>query len=112
VQKLGIDFLCASGHKFYAPYGGGFCIGEKSFFDTFLPYQIGDGIGVRYGSFCVYQVIRDLLKISHEEEQVIISEIENGNSNNIPGIIRASLSICNTQEDIDRLVFAVKELSK
>lgn len=43
MQEMGIDFLVASGHKFYAPYGGGFLIGPKSFFDRFLPYQIGGG---------------------------------------------------------------------
>ena len=43
MQELGIDFLAASGHKFYAPYGGGFLIGPKRFFDAFLPYQIGGG---------------------------------------------------------------------
>ena len=40
---MGIDFLVASGHKFYAPYSGGFLIGPKEFFDKFLPYQIGGG---------------------------------------------------------------------
>ena len=43
MQELGIDFLLASGHKFYAPYGGGFLIGPKKFLDKFLPYQIGGG---------------------------------------------------------------------
>lgn len=43
MQALEIDFLLASGHKFYAPYGGGFLIGPKKFFDQFLPYQIGGG---------------------------------------------------------------------
>jgi cysteine desulfurase len=43
MQKMGIDFLVASGHKFYAPYGGGFLIGPKAFLDKFLPYQIGGG---------------------------------------------------------------------
>lgn len=43
MQKMGIDFLVASGHKFYAPYGGGFLIGAKNFLDEFLPYQIGGG---------------------------------------------------------------------
>jgi cysteine desulfurase len=214
MQALGIDFLCASGHKFYAPYGGGFLIGPKIFFDTFLPYQIGGGnlpyitsegrflrnknqlahdpgtpnavgtiamalalqqiksigidnieayekqlaeyafhqlsaikgvklfvskeqlstvlpfiltgkstkevaemlnddygIGVRYGNFCVYHIIRDMLGITKDEEAKIVSEIENGNAENIPGVLRASLSICNTKEDIDRLIFALKELT-
>ncbi len=43
MQKMEIDFLVASGHKFYAPYGGGFLIGPKKFLDCFLPYQIGGG---------------------------------------------------------------------
>ena len=43
MQKMGIDFLVASGHKLYAPYGGGFLVGSKKFLDEFLPYQIGGG---------------------------------------------------------------------
>ncbi len=43
MKEMEIDFLVASGHKFYAPYGGGFLIGPKYFFDNFLPYQIGGG---------------------------------------------------------------------
>lgn len=43
MRGWGIDFLVASGHKFYAPYGGGILIGPKKFFDNFLPYQIGGG---------------------------------------------------------------------
>ncbi len=43
MTDLKIDFLIASGHKFYAPYGSGFIIGPKHFFDQFLPYQIGGG---------------------------------------------------------------------
>lgn len=43
MAALGIDFLIASGHKLYAPYGTGFTVGPKDFFDAFLPYQIGGG---------------------------------------------------------------------
>ncbi len=43
MRAMGIDFLAASGHKFYAPFGGGFLIGPKKFLDKFLPYQIGGG---------------------------------------------------------------------
>lgn len=43
MQADGIDFLAASGHKFYAPYGGGFLVGPKKFLDEMLPYQIGGG---------------------------------------------------------------------
>jgi len=213
MQEMGIDFLVASGHKFYAPYGGGFLIGPKQFLDEFLPYQIGGGnlpyiteqgeflryknqmahdpgtpnavgavammyaieiieklgikniegyerklseklfdylsknpkielyvhkehlstvlpfnikgqnpieiaeklnsdygIGVRAGSFCVYQVVRKLLKITDEKE--IIESVKCGEAVKIPALIRASISLCNNEKDIDRIISAIDELTK
>lgn len=213
MQTTGIDFLVASGHKFYAPYGGGFLIGSKKFLDEFLPYQIGGGnlpyitkegeflrysnqlahdpgtpnavgsvamadafnvitklgveniedyektlakklfdymssnpkiylyvtekqlstvlpfniegkdpveaaealntdygIGVRAGSFCVYQFVRKLLKI--EDETEIISSVKSGSCEQIPALIRASVALCNTESDIDRMIKALKELTR
>jgi cysteine desulfurase len=207
--EMGIDFLAASGHKFYAPYGGGFLIGPKRFFDMYISYEIGGGnlpyitkdgeflryhnqlahdpgtpnavgaiamaaafkvlkriglenivayeqylarrayeylaanpkielfvqknqlntilsfnvkgreprevarelndrfgIGVRAGSFCVYNVIRHLLKIKDESE--IIQRVNQGDSNAVPGFIRASVSLCNTDEDINRFIKALE----
>jgi len=212
MQNMGIDFLAASGHKFYAPFGEGFLIGSKKFFDKFLPYQIGGGnlpyitkegeflryknqlahdpgtpnaagavslalaltklkeigienieqyekrlseklfdymqsnpkielfvsknhlntvvpfritgmdsvevaeklnkdygIGTRAGSFCVYHVIRKLLKI--EDESEIIESVKNGNTDKIPALIRASIALCNTEADIDRMIEAIKEIT-
>ncbi|MDD2758160.1 MAG: aminotransferase class V-fold PLP-dependent enzyme [Patescibacteria group bacterium] len=213
MQKMNVDFLVASGHKFYAPYGGGFLIGPKNFLDEFLPHQIGGGnlpyiteqgeflryknqmahdpgtpnavgavammyalekikelglknienyekklseklfdylesnpkievyvrrehlstvlpfnikgknpiavaeklnsdygIGVRAGSFCVYQVVRKLLKITDEKE--IIESVKCGRSEKIPALVRASIGLCNTEKDIDRIISAIKEMTK
>jgi cysteine desulfurase len=213
MQKMGIDFLVASGHKFYAPFGGGFLIGSKEFLDKFLPYQIGGGnfpyiteegeflryknqlahdpgtpnavgavamaialrelrkiglekiesyekylakklfdymktnpnielyvsknqlntvipfnikgispekvakklnsdygIGVRAGSFCVYHVLRKLLKI--EDEKHIIKEVNGGKTGNIPALVRASIGLCNTEDDISRMIKAIKEITR
>jgi cysteine desulfurase len=212
--KMGIDFLAASGHKFYAPYGGGFVIGAKEFLDKFLPYQIGGGnlpyitsdgeflryenqlahdpgtpnavgaismaialnkmsevgiekiekyemeltrkaydelsklpkvkllakseqlttvipfvvdgktaeevaeelndyaIGVRAGSFCVYHVIRDLLEITPETEAKIVADVRKGDTSSIPGVVRASFSICNSEEDVGRFIEAMREIAK
>jgi len=212
MKKMGIDFLAASGHKFYAPYGGGFLIGPKEFLDEFLPYQIGGGnlpyitergeflryknqlahdpgtpnavgavamslalkkieklgiknienyekkltqklfcyleqnskielyvnkkqlntvipfnikgknaidiaerlnkdygIGVRAGNFCVYQVVRKLLKV--EDESGIISSVKKGKTDKIPAMIRISIAIGNTDEDIDRIIKAINKIS-
>jgi len=211
--EMGIDFLVASGHKFYAPYGGGFLIGPKKFLDKFLPYQIGGGnlpyiteegeflryknqlahdpgtpnavgavsmalalkklksiglkkietyekslarkafvalshdprinvyvdakklttvlpfnikgmsptdvaerlnaeygIGVRAGSFCVYQFIRKLLGITSDAK--LVSKIKRGETCVIPGLVRASISIANTEKDIDRFIKAVEAIAK
>ncbi|NQV91859.1 aminotransferase class V-fold PLP-dependent enzyme [Candidatus Woesearchaeota archaeon] len=42
-DKSHLDFIAFSGHKMYAPYGGGCLIGPKKFFDKAPPYQIGGG---------------------------------------------------------------------
>lgn len=213
MEALGIDLMAASGHKFYAPYGGGFLIGPKYFFDCFLPYQIGGGnlpyitqdgtflrylneqahdpgtpnsigaismaaaltelksiglknveqherslalkayrglaansaiqlhvtssqlttvlpftvrgvhcrtfadelnkqfgIGVRAGSFCVYDAIRQLLRI--EDETPIIDAVKQGDQAGIPGIIRASFGLCNTENDVELLIDAVNYLTR
>lgn len=212
MQEMGIDFLAASGHKFYAPFGEGFLIGSKNFFDKFLPYQIGGGnlpyitkegeflryrnqlahdpgtpnavgavslalaltklkeiglenieqyekqltqklfdymksnpkvelfvsedhlntvipfrikgmdsvevaerlnkdygIGIRAGSFCVYHVIRKLLKI--EDESKILAYVKNGNTDKVPSLARASIGLCNTEADIDRIIEAINEIT-
>lgn len=213
MMEMGIDFLAASGHKFYAPYGGGFLIGPKNFLDEFLPYQIGGGnlpyitkegvflryknqlahdpgtpnavgavsmaiafnqlkamgiekievyesglarrayeamkknkkvrllvrdnhlstvipfvivsqdsravaerlnkefgIGVRAGSFCVYDVVRNLLEI--KDESKIVEAVNHGDTSLIPGIIRASFALCNTNADVDRLIQAINFITK
>lgn len=213
MMEMGIDFLAASGHKFYAPYGGGFLIGPKNFLDEFLPYQIGGGnlpyitkdgiflryknqlahdpgtpnavgavsmaiainqlkalgikrieeyesslarvafeemkkndkikllvksnhlstvipfiiegqdsrvvaerlnkefgIGVRAGSFCVYDVVRNLLNIGDESE--IIETVNHGDTSLIPGIIRASFALCNSQADVKRFIEAINFITK
>lgn len=213
MQKMGIDFLVASGHKFYAPYGGGFLIGPKKFLDKFLPYQIGGGnlpyitvsgeflryknqmahdpgtpnavgaigmaialrklkkigiknvesyerkltnlafealrknpkvilyvdkkhlnsiipfnikecssvsvaerlnndfgIGVRAGSFCAYSAIRKL--IGTKDESQIVKKVLEGDTSEVPSIVRASFSLCNSRQDINRFVKAIKFITR
>jgi selenocysteine lyase/cysteine desulfurase len=39
----GIDYLACSGHKLYAPYGGGALIGRRDWLDATRPHQFGGG---------------------------------------------------------------------
>lgn len=67
------------------------------------------GIGVRAGSFCVYHVVKKLLKI--KDESKIIAAVKHGDTSKIPKLIRASVAICNTEKDIDRFIHAINEIT-
>jgi selenocysteine lyase/cysteine desulfurase len=43
LEVSGIDYLACSGHKLYAPYGGGALIGRRDWLDAARPHQYGGG---------------------------------------------------------------------
>jgi selenocysteine lyase/cysteine desulfurase len=43
LAATGIDYLAVSGHKLYAPYGGGALIGRRDWLDAAPPHQHGGG---------------------------------------------------------------------
>lgn len=217
MQKQGLDFVVFSGHKMYAPFGGGAIVGNKKILDAFWPYQMGGGnfpyitneggvirdkkegahepgspnfagaraihhaikefekiglgriawyehklveyafnelqkidkvklyvkrnpkgtfdrslitfniqgfspdmvanvlnnfygIGVRAGSYCVYEFSRRINNITAEEDKKIAEKVRKGIKDEIPGSVRASFSIYNNIEDADRLILGVKEM--
>ena len=67
------------------------------------------GIGVRAGSFCVYNVVRKLLKIKDETQ--IIKDVQNGKENAVPGFVRASFGLQNTEEDAERFIKAINKIA-
>ena len=70
------------------------------------------GIGVRAGSFCTYELLRKLKNISDEEDKNIASEVDNGNINVIPSLIRVSIGLSNQDRDISRFIHAIDEISR
>ena len=68
------------------------------------------GIGVRAGTFCTYELLRKLLHIDAEQDLVIAAAVRRGELGHTPAVIRASISIWNRPEDIDRLIEAVRKL--
>ncbi len=43
LRATGIDYFACSGHKLYAPYGGGALIGRRDWLDDAIPHQRGGG---------------------------------------------------------------------
>jgi selenocysteine lyase/cysteine desulfurase len=43
LDATGVDYLACSGHKLYAPYGGGALIGRRDWLDGAAPHQRGGG---------------------------------------------------------------------
>lgn len=43
VRDSGVDYLAASGHKLYAPYGAGLLIGRRDWLERGAPYMRGGG---------------------------------------------------------------------
>ncbi len=70
------------------------------------------GIGTRAGSFCTYELMRSLKNISIQEDKIIGEEVDKGITANIPGLVRASFSIYNNVEDVNRLVIAIKKIAE
>ena len=70
------------------------------------------GIGVRAGSFCTYEMIRKLKDVTYAEDEKIDSEVDEGITKNIPGLVRASFGLVNNLEDCNRFVDAVSEIKK
>ena len=62
------------------------------------------GIGVRNGCFCAHPYVKELLKITPEEDRRFTAEVLAGDKSNLPGMVRASLGCYNNRDDVDALV--------
>ena len=70
------------------------------------------GIGVRNGCFCAHPYLLRLLGVPPEEAARHQADIERGDRSRIPGAVRASLGIYNTQEEVDALVEALTRVAR
>ncbi|MCZ6775040.1 MAG: aminotransferase class V-fold PLP-dependent enzyme [Ignavibacteria bacterium] len=62
------------------------------------------GIGVRNGCFCAHPYVKELLKVTPQEDRELIQEVLAGNKTRMPGMVRASIGCYNNESDIDALV--------
>ena len=69
------------------------------------------GIEVRSGTICNHRLVRHWLNVPDDQQGEIEARIKRGDRLASYGIVRASLGVYNEQEDIDRLVAALTQLS-
>jgi cysteine desulfurase / selenocysteine lyase len=65
------------------------------------------GIAVRNGCFCAHPLIKQLLNVNSAQEEQMVTDMQQDDRRNIPGAVRASLGIHNTQQEIVILVEAI-----
>ncbi|SFA93451.1 aminotransferase class V-fold PLP-dependent enzyme [Clostridium frigidicarnis] len=63
------------------------------------------GIAVRNGCFCAHPYVEKLLKIPEEEIEYYVKNYDKVKK---PGMVRASLGVYNTREEIDRFLYAIE----
>jgi len=68
------------------------------------------GIGVRNGCFCAQPYVRELLGISRQQMQNIVKRLTSGDHSTVPGLVRVSLGIYNTAEEVDYLIEALNSI--
>jgi len=66
------------------------------------------GIGVRNGCFCAQPYVRELLGVSESEAQAATSRLAAGDHVTVPGMVRMSVGVYNTPEDVDLFVEALQ----
>jgi selenocysteine lyase/cysteine desulfurase len=68
-------------------------------------------IGVRHGCFCAHPLMTRLLRVPDEESARLFAELRAGGHPQLPGAVRASIGLGTTEEDIDRLLAALREIA-
>jgi cysteine desulfurase / selenocysteine lyase len=68
------------------------------------------GIGVRSGCFCAHPYVEALLGIADEELAKLREQVRNGDHRNLPGFVRVSLGLYNTNEDVEYLATALETI--
>lgn len=68
------------------------------------------GIGVRNGCFCAHPYVKELLRVTPEEDRRFTAEVLAGNKSNLPGMVRASLGCYSNRDDIDALVDVLEKV--
>lgn len=107
------------GVRLFGPEDPAARVGVFSFVVDEVPYglvaawldQYHD-IAVRDGCFCAHPYVQALLGVTPAQEQRYLDELHRGDRSNVPGMVRASLGVYSTRDDVDALAEALRELTR
>ncbi|RMI03755.1 MAG: aminotransferase class V-fold PLP-dependent enzyme [Calditrichaeota bacterium] len=68
------------------------------------------GIGVRNGCFCAHPYIKHLLRVNEQQERAMEERILRGDRSNLPGAVRVSFGIYNTEAEIDAFLEVLERI--
>jgi cysteine desulfurase/selenocysteine lyase len=71
-----------------------------------LGYEFG--IGVRNGCFCAHPYLLKLMGVDESNAKVVRSQIQSHDKRQIPGLVRVSFGLYNTEQEIDTLIQALE----
>jgi selenocysteine lyase/cysteine desulfurase len=69
------------------------------------------GVGVRNGCFCAHPYVKALLHVTQEDANAMEERIRHRDRSDIPGAVRMSFGIYNTEEDVDLACEAVATIA-
>jgi cysteine desulfurase/selenocysteine lyase len=69
------------------------------------------GIGVRSGCFCAHTYVKCLLHVSDEDAREMEKEILARDRSRLPGTVRVSFGLYNSNEEVDRLAEALTNIA-
>lgn len=69
------------------------------------------GIGVRNGCFCAHPYVTKLLDVPDMEVERFRQEVLAGDRSHMPGVVRVSFGMYNTEAEVDQLVSAVQDIA-
>ncbi len=89
-----------------------FTLGKTISSNTANKLALQSGIGVRFGCHCAHIIIKRVLNVSPglEKFQKVIQTLFP--KLRLPGVVRVSLSLANTHEDVDNLIRALKKIAE
>jgi cysteine desulfurase / selenocysteine lyase len=70
------------------------------------------GIGLRNGCFCAHPYVAHLLGLSAAQVRQLRARAERGPRDGMPGLLRASLGLYNTADEVDQFVAALKTITR